>query len=126
MSYTYTMNFLESRHKKEIIFRNLNYNCMVVPGSLRWRLRNVLLGSVLGATFCFPLGNGSPFMFSICFVVSFWSKMNTWSLYSFAIVAMRCFLGVVPSKWWIVLKVLRPHHITAPCYVILKWAALMV
>lgn len=28
-----------------------------VPGSLRWRLRNAMLGSVMGATICFPLGN---------------------------------------------------------------------
>ncbi|KAL1314819.1 uncharacterized protein LOC107605324 isoform X3 [Arachis ipaensis] len=27
-----------------------------VPGSLRWRARNMMLGSVLGAAFCFPLG----------------------------------------------------------------------
>uniref|UniRef100_A0A2C9W0C1 Complex I assembly factor TIMMDC1, mitochondrial n=1 Tax=Manihot esculenta TaxID=3983 RepID=A0A2C9W0C1_MANES len=27
-----------------------------VPGSLRWRARNVMLGSILGAAFCFPLG----------------------------------------------------------------------
>lgn len=30
---------------------------MSVPGSLRWRARNMALGSVLGAAFCFPLGN---------------------------------------------------------------------
>ncbi|PSS07772.1 RPII140-upstream protein [Actinidia chinensis var. chinensis] len=29
---------------------------LIMPGSLRWRARNVALGSVLGATFCFPLG----------------------------------------------------------------------
>ncbi|KAA8542287.1 hypothetical protein F0562_023577 [Nyssa sinensis] len=29
---------------------------LIMPGSLPWRVRNVLLGSVLGATFCFPLG----------------------------------------------------------------------
>ncbi|KAI3674846.1 hypothetical protein L2E82_51880 [Cichorium intybus] len=29
---------------------------LIMPGSLAWRGRNVLLGSVLGATFCFPLG----------------------------------------------------------------------
>ncbi|CAK7357362.1 unnamed protein product [Dovyalis caffra] len=29
---------------------------LIMPGSLRWRARNVLLGSVLGAAFCFPLG----------------------------------------------------------------------
>ncbi|MBA0713564.1 hypothetical protein Golax_012590, partial [Gossypium laxum] len=27
-----------------------------VPGSLQWRARNVVLGSVLGAAICFPLG----------------------------------------------------------------------
>lgn len=27
-----------------------------VPGSLSWRARNVLMGSVLGAAFGFPLG----------------------------------------------------------------------
>ncbi|KAJ6875522.1 hypothetical protein NC652_035044 [Populus alba x Populus x berolinensis] len=27
-----------------------------VPGSLRWRARNVLLGLFMGAAFCFPLG----------------------------------------------------------------------
>lgn len=36
-----------------------NSYCSVisVPGSLKWRARNVLLGSVLGAGICFPLGN---------------------------------------------------------------------
>ncbi|KDP31081.1 hypothetical protein JCGZ_11457 [Jatropha curcas] len=29
---------------------------LILPGSLRWRLRNVLLGSALGAAFCLPLG----------------------------------------------------------------------
>ncbi|KAL1203948.1 hypothetical protein V5N11_011792 [Cardamine amara subsp. amara] len=29
---------------------------LIMPGSLAWRARNVLLGSVLGATVCFPLG----------------------------------------------------------------------
>ncbi|XP_020974376.1 uncharacterized protein LOC107630271 isoform X2 [Arachis ipaensis] len=29
---------------------------LILPGSLRWRARNMMLGSVLGATFCFPLG----------------------------------------------------------------------
>ncbi|XP_050223188.1 uncharacterized protein LOC126673205 [Mercurialis annua] len=29
---------------------------LILPGSFRWRARNVLLGSVLGAAFCFPLG----------------------------------------------------------------------
>lgn len=29
---------------------------LILPGSLRWRARNVMLGSVLGAAFCFPLG----------------------------------------------------------------------
>ncbi|KAF8399672.1 hypothetical protein HHK36_015543 [Tetracentron sinense] len=29
---------------------------LIMPGSLRWRARNVLLGSVLGAAVCFPLG----------------------------------------------------------------------
>ncbi|XP_071739006.1 uncharacterized protein [Rutidosis leptorrhynchoides] len=29
---------------------------LIMPGSLAWRGRNVMLGSVLGATFCFPLG----------------------------------------------------------------------
>lgn len=29
---------------------------LIMPGSLAWRGRNVVLGSVLGATFCFPLG----------------------------------------------------------------------
>ncbi|EEF51982.1 uncharacterized protein LOC8288987 [Ricinus communis] len=29
---------------------------VILPGSLRWRVRNVLLGSVMGAAFCFPLG----------------------------------------------------------------------
>lgn len=29
---------------------------LIMPGSLRWRARNVMLGSVLGAAFCFPLG----------------------------------------------------------------------
>ncbi|KAJ6760739.1 C3ORF1 PROTEIN-RELATED [Salix purpurea] len=29
---------------------------LIMPGSLRWRARNVLLGSVLGAAFCLPLG----------------------------------------------------------------------
>lgn len=29
---------------------------LILPGSLHWRARNVLLGSVLGATFGFPLG----------------------------------------------------------------------
>ncbi|KAF9667884.1 hypothetical protein SADUNF_Sadunf15G0069600 [Salix dunnii] len=36
-----------------VILCNLS---MSVPGSLRWRARNVLLGSVLGAAFCLPLG----------------------------------------------------------------------
>lgn len=39
-----------------VILCNLS---MSVPGSLRWRARNVLLGSVLGAAFCLPLGNRS-------------------------------------------------------------------
>ncbi|CAM8972315.1 unnamed protein product [Rhodiola kirilowii] len=29
---------------------------LILPGSLVWRARNVLLGSVLGAAICFPLG----------------------------------------------------------------------
>ncbi|KAK8499538.1 hypothetical protein V6N13_097220 [Hibiscus sabdariffa] len=29
---------------------------LIMPGSLKWRARNVVLGSVLGAAFCFPLG----------------------------------------------------------------------
>ncbi|CAL1405227.1 unnamed protein product [Linum trigynum] len=29
---------------------------LILPGSLRWRARNVLLGTVLGAVVCFPLG----------------------------------------------------------------------
>uniref|UniRef100_A0A1D1Y9Y9 Complex I assembly factor TIMMDC1, mitochondrial n=1 Tax=Anthurium amnicola TaxID=1678845 RepID=A0A1D1Y9Y9_9ARAE len=29
---------------------------LILPGSLMWRARNVLLGSTLGAAFCFPLG----------------------------------------------------------------------
>lgn len=29
---------------------------LILPGSLKWRARNVALGSVLGAAFCFPLG----------------------------------------------------------------------
>ncbi|KAJ7956223.1 Mitochondrial import inner membrane translocase subunit Tim17/Tim22/Tim23 family protein [Quillaja saponaria] len=29
---------------------------VILPGSLFWRARNVALGSVLGAAFCFPLG----------------------------------------------------------------------
>ncbi|KAL0318484.1 UNVERIFIED_CONTAM: hypothetical protein Sangu_2004600 [Sesamum angustifolium] len=29
---------------------------LIMPGSLRWRLRNSMLGSVLGAAICFPLG----------------------------------------------------------------------
>lgn len=29
---------------------------VIMPGSLLWRARNVALGSVLGASFCFPIG----------------------------------------------------------------------
>ncbi|GAA0153140.1 hypothetical protein LIER_11453 [Lithospermum erythrorhizon] len=29
---------------------------MILPGSLLWRARNVMLGSVMGAAICFPLG----------------------------------------------------------------------
>lgn len=29
---------------------------LIMPGSLKWRVRNVMLGSVLGAAVCFPLG----------------------------------------------------------------------
>ncbi|XP_010546007.1 PREDICTED: uncharacterized protein LOC104818216 isoform X2 [Tarenaya hassleriana] len=29
---------------------------LIMPGSLAWRARNVMLGSVLGAAVCFPLG----------------------------------------------------------------------
>lgn len=29
---------------------------LIMPGSLKWRARNVMLGSVLGAAFCFPIG----------------------------------------------------------------------
>ncbi|KAL8465473.1 hypothetical protein ACS0TY_034833 [Phlomoides rotata] len=29
---------------------------LIMPGSLRWRLRNAMLGSALGAAICFPLG----------------------------------------------------------------------
>ncbi|KAL0902842.1 hypothetical protein M5K25_028487 [Dendrobium thyrsiflorum] len=29
---------------------------LILPGSLKWRARNVLLGSTLGAGICFPLG----------------------------------------------------------------------
>ncbi|KAK6148361.1 hypothetical protein DH2020_019273 [Rehmannia glutinosa] len=29
---------------------------LIMPGSLRWRLRNAMLGSVLGTAICFPLG----------------------------------------------------------------------
>ncbi|CAH2043753.1 unnamed protein product [Thlaspi arvense] len=39
---------------------------LIMPGSLAWRARNVLLGSVLGATVCFPLGN----YFASCINVS--------------------------------------------------------
>lgn len=45
----------------------------LVPGSLHWRTRNALLGSVLGAAFGFPLGNYSAPVLSIlscCIVVN--------------------------------------------------------
>ncbi|GFP90719.1 hypothetical protein PHJA_001215800 [Phtheirospermum japonicum] len=29
---------------------------LIMPGTLRWRARNAMLGSVLGAAICFPLG----------------------------------------------------------------------
>ncbi|XP_022994666.1 uncharacterized protein LOC111490310 [Cucurbita maxima] len=29
---------------------------LILPGSLKWRARNLAMGSVLGAAFCFPLG----------------------------------------------------------------------
>lgn len=29
---------------------------LIMPGSLKWRARNVLLGSAMGAAFCFPIG----------------------------------------------------------------------
>ncbi|KAL2459463.1 Mitochondrial import inner membrane translocase subunit Tim17/Tim22/Tim23 family protein [Forsythia ovata] len=29
---------------------------LILPGSLLWRVRNVMLGSVMGAAICFPLG----------------------------------------------------------------------
>ncbi|XP_078428364.1 mitochondrial import inner membrane translocase subunit Tim17/Tim22/Tim23 family protein [Wolffia australiana] len=29
---------------------------LILPGSIMWRARNMLLGSTLGAAFCFPLG----------------------------------------------------------------------
>ncbi|XP_074286824.1 uncharacterized protein LOC141612024 [Silene latifolia] len=29
---------------------------LIMPGSLMWRARNVMMGGVLGAAFCFPLG----------------------------------------------------------------------
>ncbi|CAA2956024.1 hypothetical protein CDL12_07054 [Olea europaea subsp. europaea] len=29
---------------------------LILPGSLRWRVRNMMLGSVMGAAICFPLG----------------------------------------------------------------------
>ncbi|CAO2815555.1 unnamed protein product [Amaranthus hypochondriacus] len=29
---------------------------LIMPGSLFWRARNVMMGSILGATLCFPLG----------------------------------------------------------------------
>lgn len=29
---------------------------LIMPGSLLWRARNVMMGSILGAVFCFPLG----------------------------------------------------------------------
>ncbi|PIA61862.1 hypothetical protein AQUCO_00200097v1 [Aquilegia coerulea] len=29
---------------------------LILPGSLQWRARNVMMGSILGAAFCFPLG----------------------------------------------------------------------
>ncbi|KAK9747886.1 hypothetical protein RND81_02G021500 [Saponaria officinalis] len=29
---------------------------LIMPGTLLWRARNVMMGSVLGAAFCFPLG----------------------------------------------------------------------
>ncbi|KAL8118357.1 uncharacterized protein LOC141723713 isoform X2 [Apium graveolens] len=31
---------------------------LIMPGSLMWRARNVMLGSALGAAFCFPLDKG--------------------------------------------------------------------
>ncbi|XP_016197409.1 uncharacterized protein LOC107638589 isoform X1 [Arachis ipaensis] len=35
---------------------------LILLGSLRWRARNMMLGSVLGAAFCFPLGNIAIFL----------------------------------------------------------------
>lgn len=42
----------------EIFFSSFKSNRFpyTVPGTLRWRLRNAMLGSVLGAAICFPLG----------------------------------------------------------------------
>ncbi|KAG5230171.1 Mitochondrial inner membrane translocase [Salix suchowensis] len=39
-----------------IMLSDLDLPLLQLPGSLRWRARNVLLGSVLGAAFCLPLG----------------------------------------------------------------------
>ncbi|KAL6964403.1 hypothetical protein U1Q18_035458 [Sarracenia purpurea var. burkii] len=45
---------------------------LIMPGSLLWRARNVVLGSVLGAAFCFPLGNTSaPYVVVIEFCIQF-------------------------------------------------------
>lgn len=46
--------------------------CNSVPGSLIWRARNVMMGSILGAALCFPLGKSMPqknslFLIDLCF-----------------------------------------------------------
>ncbi|KAG6494333.1 hypothetical protein ZIOFF_049357 [Zingiber officinale] len=48
-NYSFLLNFIFQRKYLILLF-------VSVPGSPMWRARNVLLGSVLGAGICFPLG----------------------------------------------------------------------
>lgn len=38
------------------------FSHLLVPGTFMWRMRNVALGSVLGAAVCFPLGKETEFV----------------------------------------------------------------
>lgn len=74
---------------------------MAVPGSLAWRARNVLLGSVLGATVCFPLGN--YFAAWITFLTSCYQKRKKESV-EFGYKLSEPYIG---STGWLQLKLME-------------------
>lgn len=72
-----------------VLFANLLFSSTIntVPGSLQWRARNVLMGSVLGAAVCFPLGNsfGPPVFKIVITSLKFTNFFRFPSFYTFLV-----------------------------------------